>query len=574
MSAVNAGMKYILSVRMHCWLVIIVMLGLTCVVSAQEKIEPAEREVRIALPVHGEQKAPLPKIENTEFVITGQETIELPVAVKGDASEERSYEPPFPSAGGKELDIGRTATKLMLRNANLSGVNGRLYGMFGSYISPSLGALYGKSFPEGSITGDARYAASHGYADNTQWQSYAIGVAGAYTLNAVGTTPSSSRWKSAAGMGGESYRAFGSSHPEQQRTQNDLDFSIGYDSRYVSKIQVLSPIDYSAGFSWVRTSLSDSGATAVENEFGLVTAASGQYETLPVRATFEYRMSDESMPKFDTRTMHWLVTSVGASIMATTDVDVSCAVALSLFRGNETPTSLRLYPRITARYGATRWMTLRGGFEPAVTRTSFRTMVKGNKYSVYAIPLRPSDIPIEVNVGADVLPLQDVSCSVTMEYKRLNEYPSFADTQQTRLWSVVYLPSVRVWMAGFRLRYAPASANAVTGFIVLNSTTHTDSTVVVPFVPVLTAGVVYRHSFLTNMSAEVSAEYIGKRYTDFTASMVNAAYCLLSVKGEYSIADNLRVSAEILNILNQQYYVWNGYRERRLFMQAGIIYFW
>jgi len=543
------------------------------IVPGQEKKEPEQRDVKVAPAQSGEPKAALPKIENPEFVITGQETIDLPDAAKNDAGDASSFVPPLPSAGAKASDIARTASKLSLGGGKPSPLNGKVYGAFGNYVTPSLGAWFDNSWNEGSIAVNARYASSDGYMPNTQWQTAGFGIAGSYRLPATDDFLSESRWKAELGFGGEQYRAFGSSAASLRRTRNDFDFGIGFDSRYAWRHPQFSPVDYSTRLSWSRTSLGDS-ALSVENEIGIATNASSAFESTPVRASLDYRISDESMPRVTARTMHWLALAGDARTMAARNLQFSFGASAYMYRGNESPTSLRLYPRVGVKYFAAQWLTLRAGFEPAVTRTTLRSVVKQNKYVLNAVPLRASDSPLALYAGFNCIPFEDAAFSVNADYRYVNDYMSFSEVLPSRVWDAHYISDVRVLKTEVRASYVVSPAGTVTGFAVLNSTTHKDSSAQLPFVPAVSAGLVYRHSFRSNFSAEVTAEYEGKRFSDFTSTRANAAYFVFGARAEYALAGNLRLSAEIQNLLNQKYYIWNGYRERNLFVSVGISYLW
>lgn len=571
----------------------LLLVAAVCTLPAQEKKEPEQRDVKVA-PVHTEEaKAPLPKIENPEFVITGQEAIDLPEAAKNDAAEASTFVPPLPSSGAKASDIARTASKLSLRS-NQAGMNGKVYGAFGNYITPSIGAWFGQSYPEGSVAVNARFASSDGYIRNTQTQSAGFGVAGSYKLPASGDFLSESRWKAELGFGGEQYRAFASPEPELRRTRNDLDFGVGFDSRYAWTHPSFTPIDYSTRLSWTRTSLGDS-AKGIENEIALSTQASSTFEGVPVRASFEYRLADESMPLGITHTMHWAALSGEGRVMAAKNVQFNLGASLTMFRGNETPYGMRLYPRATLRYFAAQWLTLRAGFEPSVSRTSLRSVLNLNKYVLNTVALRPADSPMQVSAGFDCIPMSDAAFSVNVDYRHIDNYLSFSDVtlpfswsrnillysplpyplpSMTNVWTAYYLSDVRALKTEVRASYVVSPVGTVTGMFTYNSTTHKDSTTQLPFVPSVSAGLVYRHAFQSNVSAEVTGEYIGKRFMDFTATKRNAGYVVFGAKCEYGIAGNLRLSGEIQNLLNQKYYIWNGYRERPLFVSVGISYLW
>ncbi|MDR9416548.1 MAG: hypothetical protein RI564_09700 [Gracilimonas sp.] len=64
-------------------------------------------------------------------------------------------------------------------------------------------------------------------------------------------------------------------------------------------------------------------------------------------------------------------------------------------------------------------------------------------------------------------------------------------------------------------------------------------------------------------------EYIGKRQSPETGTELDA-YLLLNTGAEYQINDTFGVYAKLLNILGQNYQVWNGYQERPFQIFGGI----
>ena len=72
--------------RIHT-LTALLFFFLAALLSAQEKKEPAQHDA--AVPEQAE--APLPKIDLPEFLITGQETIDLPVSSKSIFEEDKVY---------------------------------------------------------------------------------------------------------------------------------------------------------------------------------------------------------------------------------------------------------------------------------------------------------------------------------------------------------------------------------------------------------------------------------------------------------------------------------------------------
>ena len=83
-------------VRIHS-LVAVLLCSLAGSLPAQEKKEPAQRDA--AVPSQAE--TPLPKIDLPEFLITGQETIDLPVSSKSIFEEDKVMSPVPRRRGGR-----------------------------------------------------------------------------------------------------------------------------------------------------------------------------------------------------------------------------------------------------------------------------------------------------------------------------------------------------------------------------------------------------------------------------------------------------------------------------------------
>ncbi|MGE5314512.1 MAG: hypothetical protein ACM3Q4_07445 [Acidobacteriota bacterium] len=555
----------------------LVSVGMSAVSLAQEKKEPPQRDVKVvpstAQPTPEEEQAPLPKIENPEFVITGHETMELPEAAKSATDDARSFVPPLPSAGQKTSDLSRTATKQSIGSSRSNGMNGKVYGSFGNFVTPQLGAWFGQSYDQGSVAVNGRYASSDGYMTNTNWLSAGFGVAGSYKLGKWENILSESRWKGELAAGTDEYRAYGSAHPRQKRTHNDLDAAIGADSRFATGLPDLAPVDGAMRLAWNRTSLSDT-SSAVENDIGILASGTTLYASVPVDLAMEYRITGESMPRADVQTMQWLSLSGSGKIAALENLQFTLGASFTFYRGNTGASSLRLYPALGVRWFPARWAGLHAAFQPSVTRQTLRQLLRTNRYVLTGSAILPTDAPAAFSAGIDLAPIERAALSVTVDYRALNNFQSFLESDSSHIWSPVYLSDIRSVKTDVRIRYALTPLDAATGFVTVNSVKHKDSTSMLPYIPEMTAGILYRHWFQSDISAEISAEYTGRRFTDFQARHANAAYALIGMKAEYGIARNLRLTAEVQNLFDQKYYIWNGYRERPFFVSFGINYLW
>src|ERR1039458_4358763 len=125
--------------RAHSLLVIIFFF-LIASLSAQEKKEPAQRDAAVP----DQNEAPLPKIDLPEFLITGQETIDLPVSSKSIIEEDNAYVPGSPMPGRK--DAGSDGEGKLEKDfaGPVGEMNGKVQGGIGNYPSPYMEGWFGK----------------------------------------------------------------------------------------------------------------------------------------------------------------------------------------------------------------------------------------------------------------------------------------------------------------------------------------------------------------------------------------------------------------------------------------------
>ncbi|HLP16083.1 MAG TPA: TonB-dependent receptor [Bacteroidota bacterium] len=543
---------------------------------AQEKKEAPQRDVKVVPSQEPteEPKAPLPKIENPEFVITGHETMELPEAAKSDAEDARSFVPPLPTPGLKQSDVARTAMKQTLQSKMQPGMTAKVYGAFGNFMTPEIGAWFGKTFTQGSIAVNGRYRSTDGFEKNTQRMEAGLGLAGSYKFGESNDVLSENRLRGEFGVGTDEYRPYGSMTPSEKRVHNNFDLGVGFDARTTTAHPSFAPIDYSLHAAFNRTSLAGHLSDYVENEFAFSSSASSLYESTPVNASLEYRLSTSTTPMAVLQEMHWLDASAGARLQALENLQFTLGAAFYLYRGNEGATSGRLYPRIGVRWFAVPELSLYAAYEPDVVRTSFRSVLRENPYIALPPELLPSDETMRFRMGADLVPFDRATFSVKYEYRAVNNYQSFLDTNYIRLWTPVYVSDILAMKTDLRLRYTISQLDEATVFAAFTTVRRRGSSLMMPFVPRENAGVIFRHWFQSNISAEATAEYVGRRFTDPDATQRNPAYVNASLRAEYALVRNLKFTAEVQNLFDQKYYIWNGYQERPLFVSFGINYLW
>ena len=558
------------------WLLIIfipvVFLMPLCALVGQEKNEPGQRDVAVP----GQTDATLPKIDLPEFLITGQETIDLPVSSKSVVEEERIVLFESPSPGRKDMDV----TAAVKQQKDIAGpvgqMNGRVFGSFGNYVTPSIEGWFGKKYVDGAVVFHANFASSDGHVADAQWQKTGVELQGDFLSPQSFGVVAGSLLNGGIGFSGESYRAYGSANPSQLRSLNDVHVNLGLSSRTAKIEKPDDQVAYSGELSWNRIGLDDSVA-ASESEFSISGNAVTQWNTYQLSGSMEYKASGISMPLPPSLSAHspqWFALRFSGKTFVTPSLQASLTLQQSVYRGNLSVSKGRLYPGVELQYFANDATSLYASFKPTVERNTLGSLAKTNKYVRNAMELQPSEVPLSISLGSDISFSDKVRCGGVFTYRTVQNYPVYIELDSAKVWDVMYLPEVSV--TGFEARGAYQFSPENTGTLVasLYSTAVKNSSNSVPNVPLLTLAGTYRRAFDNGLVIEGFAEYVTKRWTDFAHTNANAGYVSVGGRGEIQLFENFRALVQVNNLFNRQFYVWDGYVERPFFVSLGVTYKW
>ena len=545
--------------------------------AAQEQEEKKEAPQKdVDLKSEPEQKeAPLPKISLPEFVITGNEKIDLNIKPKQEKEEERIFVPDGPTPGSRLMEIeGVLFPKQIKQFAQApSALNGKLSAGYGFYQTPQFDGWFGQYDKTNSFILNGYYSSSEGHLDNVN----AGGWKGGAAARARYVMPESSfvlPYMQLSGdfrYGRESYYAYGSANPTEIKDISLFDLSLGVGSRYALPYKSLSGFDYT-GTAGLR-SFSFSSASASETEFSLGGVATTRFFNIALRGQIEYRTTDYTM-NIPTNLGQWFAIKGEAQTLIFPSMQMTIALQQFFYRGSSGAGSGRLYPQLELRYFLTEDATMSAGFSPTVERNTLESISRQNKYVDDSVSLRHTDLPVVAFAGMEVTPFTELTISAKFSYKHTNNYPTFLDTTGAKVWEVQYLSNVRSTKVDVSMVYRLNEQQNITAYFSSQDVKQKDASTVLPNIPAYSFGAVYHHFFDVGLHLEGLAEYVAPRYSNVANTRKNAGYLFTSVKGEMELFEQFRGFAEIQNLLNQKYYIWDGYQERTIYLLLGVSYQW
>jgi len=93
-----------------------------------------------------------------------------------------------------------------------------------------------------------------------------------------------------------------------------------------------------------------------------------------------------------------------------------------------------------------------------------------------------------------------------------------------------------------------------------------------PNMSALTAAADYKRQWTEEFGTQIGAIYIGERYADLDNSTSLDGFVNLSVSANYQIINDIKVYIDFDNLTNSGIFIWNGYKEKGLFMSLGVLW--
>lgn len=565
--------------RLRCTAVA-VLLTMAAVFSsgaaAQEKKEAAQKEVDVKNAAKTQSPdAPLPKIDLPEFVITGSEEINLDITNKEEDDEERIFMPQKPVPGFRSLEVDGAVARKQTKQFSKApaGLNGKVFAGLGFYLTPQMDGWFGQHDDKNSFMINGYYTSTEGHVTDAGWWKAGFGAKGRYVMPDSSSVLPYAQLSGDLRYGRESYRAYASAAPTQVRDLAAFDLSLGAGSRYALPYKSLSGFDYTGRIGIGTFSASDSAASG-ETDLYLNGVATTRFLTVALRGQAEYRATAYTMSLPGVSAGHWFVLKGEAQTLILPSLQFSAALQQFIYRGNTGAAAGRLYPQAELRFFMTESATMYAGFAPTVERNTLSSLIKQNRYIHFASRLLPSDVPVSVLAGFEFTPVPEITAGAKFTYRHVNNFATFLDTSGAKVWEVTYLSGVRSSRVDLSLLYRFNPRQNVTAYLTTQNVHQKDSVHAMPHIPKYSVGAVYHHFFDMGLHLEALGEFVSSRFTDFSNSHSNAGYVFSSVKGDIEVLDRFRATAELHNVINQRYYIWNGYRERSMYLLLGISYSW
>lgn len=521
-------------------------LCLTAATTSYAQVQPSTQPAQ--------QTPPNAPLELPDFLVTGKAVVDIAAGAKQtpqkpfrlSTSELDSLNPtekfPAPAVPNRSMP-----SFYRNRNVNSSYVDAS----FGSYTTPALAA--GTEVRVGDYTIDAAldglYAAD--------W------TPGASILNA-GLALSSSY------IAPEKFYLFGKGLTETDLLVRHNEYTLFADSTAPSRATtrlfaavateaVVAEAPISAQLHWNSHSLADQGREAVGDQrirgrlrARLAKSYQGTIDIdMQTRGDASYPFMQATVMKaFGDSSLHMQAT-LGAQVATNTAAE----------------SRVGLLADLSAAYEADEFMSYGLALRSGIRALSFSDQLMVNPYlSVSSL----IDVPYELlNIAATAKyhPSQQLQVLGRVSATRTVRSPLWVDAASFQF-DLTY-HEVTLLAGSVELFYRPSSSDVLSAAATAQSArleTGREATYVEP----VRIDATYRRTFSPDVQAALSMQYVGRRYVDLDNSRQVDAFLNVQLRTSYAVSKALDLQITADNLINSTIMVWNGYRERGIFVSGGV----
>jgi len=163
--------------------------------------------------------------------------------------------------------------------------------------------------------------------------------------------------------------------------------------------------------------------------------------------------------------------------------------------------------------------------------------------------------------------------SITGGYAKVNNYFYFEDRTNAGKFDMFILPDANIFSAELNLFFYPAQFGYFFGNVLLKDVKDQfDNNV--PYEPKFSSTLSYGYNFNFGLGFNIKYQLALNAYTDIINSGQLADYHNLSISLSYEILKGLKLTSDFQNIFNRANFVWKQYQEEPFDILVGVEYRW
>lgn len=519
----------------------------------------------------------MPSVNVPEFIITGKAAVELPKAAKPSVEIDSAYFRNKDLQGvGLDVPLNRDIGEqnLSLANEQRSLFARASIGHYSTtdYLVSGTDNIRGFNV-DGNVSGNY----TSGFIANTVSREFSVRAGVSKDINSEELIKSSNSMD--LGYTRSSYSLYGGPQPTLVRSTGQIEFGVNSDM-YLAEF----PLAFSLGFnrfslndSWNNTesSLKFTASTQVQLQsgwlgfhggflFGNHTLSGSAYSQVPAPAT-PAAGANLSRSLYDLQ----LGGNYRGSFLSG-NLSYSIGLVYYQYRDDSVNAVAKLYPDLRANYRLNDRVSLFAGFNGSVRRATLAGFISSDRYVSGSLALLSTQNRADFSLGSRIELRNDFVVMPEIDFRSVYNYPLFF-SDSTNISRLMYAGKADITSLSVTASY---TLDRLYSDLTLRYQAGTaDSLSSIPNLPGFDANLGATYRITNEFVARASFLFLSSRYADLALSHKLDPVGLLNFRVSYDfrIAERpFQVFAGGDNILNEKYFIWQGYQEFPLTLYVGL----
>ncbi len=504
-------------------------------------------------------------VELPDFVITGKDVVtirnvqKIPPDFVPTISEE-FLKPIFPAENLPVKEVNTPVKGAISLDDSLNYFNGNIDAYVGSYYLPKANLNFSSPFRNGLFDSYVNAENRRAYVDNSERYSLNGGASLSLIINDNADFLPGTKFKLNGDYGTSNYKFFASQTPLLKRTLNDGDASVLIEN-LMSKYFI-----FSGKLTDNISSLVSENFT--ENMFNVAGFAQLSLAAFNLNASLDYKKQTLTNDINANSRFSYI------AFKPTIGLDFTKLMKANFgFNYAHEGSNNFFSPYAELSLKLNQAFSFYGEFSPETEFLGGGYFLKQNPYF---IPQRFTNLFYKKNLNFSAsLKYQYftyVEIDGGIKYFTSDNLPFFIDTAAVGKFDLA-TTSGKSFTAFVNLLFHPGPNGVFYGTAEINDTRDNFNNIV-PYYPRAKVSMNYGYDFKNGFSAGASLIYCTGIYSDVQNQNLLNSYINLGVSGTYKLNNNFFLSLHFSNLLNHNNYIWHGYKELPLDVQAGLSYRW
>lgn len=502
-----------------------------------------------------------PNVELPSFVITGKDVVSVRRVEKmkpgfvGTVTKE-FINPVYPS---DELELGELSNPLEGDLSLLDSSDyykGKITLEAGRYTLPAGELNYAYPFTSGMIHGRMKGDNQRDYIDKSGKVYYEGALDIDYSLSTEENVLPGTKFSLSGEHGVTEYKFFGSNNPERERTLNAGNAYFGIKNLYLKEfifdVNVAGDYTYldKENFNESLLKTNAFGKLNLDN-FGLTIKSNYQKQFLTTEklgktnSDYYFFRPSVSLELFDL-----IMADLGFTLSGSGGNKLNGLFAAFGLEISENLVLLAEYSPMAEFLTSGKLLRENNYFNPQ-TYTSF--VVK--KSNAFKIVLKYEfDKYFQVDGG--------------FRYFSSNKYPYFTNLNNTGVFELAFTDA-KNYNGFVNLLFHLGPYGIFYGSLDYHQIKNSDGSFI-PYHPKYKATLNYGYDFKNGFNGEATLEYLSGRFTDIANSNSLKSFFIAALKLEYKFKSQIMIWAQVTNLFNTKYYLWEEYQEKPLDLIFGV----